>query len=50
MHFQAIAEAIHAIQDSAARESAARALVVACKQFNPRFDINRFLKCCGVAA
>jgi hypothetical protein len=47
-HFNALAEALRTIPDESIRGVAARAVASACQQFNPRFDLTRFLKLCGV--
>jgi hypothetical protein len=47
-HFIELAKQIATIKGKAARESAANAVANACKEFNPNFDVDRFLKACGV--
>ena len=47
-HFEALAAEIRQIPDKVAREQAARAVARACRQFNPNFDMSRFLAACDV--
>ena len=48
-HFEALAAEIAKIEDKAAREQAAVAVVNACEKFNPNFDRTRFYATCNVA-
>lgn len=45
-HFKALAERIALIPDLSARIKAAHAVAEACRQFNPRFKPERFLRAC----
>ena len=47
-HFIALASAIAAIENKKARRAAAEKIAAACRQFNPRFNLDRFLRACGV--
>lgn len=47
-HFEALAKYINAILDPHARLQAAAAVASACAEANPRFDVNKFYKACGV--
>lgn len=47
-HFEALAREIAKIEDQAARESAALAVVRAVAEFNDRFNVGRFLRACNV--
>lgn len=46
--FELIAQGISAIADPLARLQAASAVAGACAQSNPRFDMARFFRACGV--
>jgi hypothetical protein len=46
-HFNALAFAIREITDPNARRIAAETVADACRQFNPRFDRERFMRACG---
>ena len=48
-HFQILAEEISHMMDETQRINAAAAVASACKRINPRFDIQRFYKACGVS-
>lgn len=47
-HFIALAKEISGIEDYVARRTAALVIIRVCKQFNPRFDTERFLTACGL--
>ena len=47
-HFQALASAIAQIHDPVLRRAAAERIADVCRQFNGRFDRERFLRACGV--
>ena len=47
-HFEALASSIRTILDPHVRLNAAVAVVSACRQFNPRFNIAQFYEACGV--
>ena len=47
-HFKALAERISSINDLTIRTIAAHAVAEACREFNPRFKLERFLHACGV--
>lgn len=50
-HFQAIAKILHDAQrtgDKATVENITRALIEMFRAENPRFDVDRFLKACGI--
>jgi hypothetical protein len=46
-HFVALAAAIAAIENKKARCIAAERVADACRQFNSRFNRERFLRACG---
>ena len=46
--FELIAQGISAIADPMARFQAAAAVAGACSKSNPRFDMARFFRACGV--
>jgi hypothetical protein len=46
-HFAALAAAIAAIENKKARQQAAERIADACRQFNARFDRERFMRACG---
>jgi hypothetical protein len=48
--FKRIADNIKTLSNPDARFDAAKAMADVCAISNPRFDRNRFLKACGVAA
>ena len=47
-HFQALADEIARIEDSAARIQAANAVARACRAMNPNFNYERFMRACGI--
>jgi len=47
-HFRAFADAIANIDDRTERERVASLVANVCRQFNSRFDRERFLRACGV--
>lgn len=47
-HFEALAKYISGIMDSHARLQAAVAVASACAEANPRFNVDKFYKACGV--
>lgn len=47
-HFEAIARRIREIPALPARTVAAVAMADVCREFNPLFDRERFLRACGV--
>ena len=47
-HFEALAAEIRQIPDRVVREQAAHAMARVCRQFNPNFDMSRFLAACDV--
>lgn len=46
--FEILAEEIRHMLDSTQRLNAAAAVAAACIRINPRFDVQRFYKACGV--
>lgn len=49
-HFELLAYHITCILDQHCRLQAAVAVASACKQSNPRFDIDRFFSACNIGA